>query len=199
MAELRIGKLMDRSRTVHTEVAPDTRRRPEVELLNTTTRRFESGLGVFGSDTNGDAMSKGFHSLCFGEIDLGLRALKAILSIQLTDIGNVTKRDAHGNLQLSSGKIHSSNHLGDGMLHLETRIELEEVEFLVGLRIQVLDSAGVGISDGLGKSHGGLLHGVPDIGRCRDRRAFLNDLLMTTLDRAITAIEGDGIPVLIRQ
>ena len=58
-------------------------------------------------------------------------------------------------------QVHAGDHLGDGVLDLEPRVHLHEVEVPV-LVDQELDGAGVGVVDRLREAHGGLGHVVGD-------------------------------------
>jgi len=54
-----------------------------------------------------------------------------IETVESSDVSNSVKRDTHGDLKLSGGKVDAGNHLGGRMLDLETRVELEEEERVV--------------------------------------------------------------------
>ena len=87
--------------------------------------------------------------------------------------------------------IDAGDHLGHGVLDLDARVDLDEVEV-----------AGVGIEEELDGSGGDVVRGTADAQRrlaqlCagrlveeRGRRAF-NDLLVAALDRAVALVEMD--------
>ena len=58
-------------------------------------------------------------------------------AIQLADMTNPMQRDTHGNLQLRCWQVHTRNHLGGGMLHLETRVQLKEVEVILSVIVEI--------------------------------------------------------------
>ncbi len=105
--------------------------------------------------------------------------------------------------QLQADKVQPGYRLGDRMLDLKAGVHLEEVGTAAASRRIVasieheLDGAGVHITDGPGggdrllgeaRSQGGIDHR----GRC-----FLDDLLMTALDAALTFEEGHHTAVLV--
>ena len=58
-------------------------------------------------------------------------------TIQLTNVSDPVKRNTHGNLKLGSGKVDARNHLGGRMLDLKTRVELEEIEYILCMAVEV--------------------------------------------------------------
>ena len=58
-------------------------------------------------------------------------------AIQLTDVADTMKRNTHGNLELSGGKVDTRDHLGGRVLNLETRVEFEEIEGSLGGTVKV--------------------------------------------------------------
>ena len=63
--------------------------------------------------------------------------------------------------------------------------------------IQVLDRAGARIADGLRQAHGRQLHLPKDSWIRNGRRRLLEDLLEAPLCATITAIQRDGLAVLV--
>ncbi len=88
--------------------------------------------------------------------------------------------------------------LGDGMLDLEARVHLQEVEALV-LPCDELDGAGGIIVHGLGQRDRLLAHLAAGGLIEQRRRRFLDDLLVTALDRAFALAEIDDVAVLVAQ
>ena len=90
------------------------------------------------------------------------------------------RRDA----ELPLHEIEPRHQLGHGMLHLDARVHLEEVE--VPMRIEEeLAGAGVHIAGGLRRRDRGIPHPLPQLGRHRDARRLLDHLLMAALDRTL--------------
>src|SRR5690606_1298791 len=95
-----------------------------------------------------------------------------------------------GNTDLLKDEVEAGDHLGHGMLDLEARIHLDEVEFTI--LVQELDGAGAAVLE--------LLHRIGDggadllalLGIEGGRRGFLEDLLVPTLKRAVALAEVEG-------
>merc|ERR1719183_759678 len=127
----------------------------------------------------------------------GVGAVDVVHAVQLADGGDVVQGDAHGNLELGGGEVGAGDALGDGMLDLQTGVQLEE-EVVAGVGVEeVLDGTGSDVADGLGEALGGALHLAEGFGGDDDGRALLEDLLEAALGGAVTAVEGDGVAVLI--
>lgn len=60
-------------------------------------------------------------------------------------------------LELGGWQVHVSNHLRAGMLHLQTRIQLQEVKTSV-FREEILHGAGAHVANHFGQTHGVLRH-----------------------------------------
>ena len=65
------------------------------------------------------------------KVDLG----KGIVSnaMELADMGDTMQKDTHGDLELRSGQADARDRLGGGMLHSETRVQLQEVKIILGV------------------------------------------------------------------
>mmetsp|Transcript_12624 Transcript_12624/g.23293 ORF Transcript_12624/g.23293 Transcript_12624/m.23293 type:complete len:217 (-) Transcript_12624:168-818(-) len=205
MSKLRISKFMNGPRGIHAKVSPNIGRRTKVDLLDAAGGGFKSRLGVLGSDTHGDTVpirgdtlrnSKVNHRLAIRHV---LLVREAVLPVQFSDFGNVIEGNSHGHLKLCRGEVHPGDHLGDGMFHLETGVQFQKVVFFVGFGVEVFDRAGVGVPHCFGEGDGRVFHLFPHLGRGSNRGTFLDDLLMTSLDGAVTSIERNGIAILIRQ
>mmetsp|Transcript_39269 Transcript_39269/g.80068 ORF Transcript_39269/g.80068 Transcript_39269/m.80068 type:complete len:239 (-) Transcript_39269:45-761(-) len=203
MTELRIGELVNGARGVHGEITPNRGRGTEVQFLDAAAGGLEPSLGVLGRDADGDAVTAGRDALCGLEVDgrLAVAAvvLEPLLPVQLPDLGDVVQRYSHGHLQLRRGEVHARDHLRDRMLHLKTGVQLQEVELLLGLGVQVLHGARVGVPHGLGQGHRGLFHLIPNVGPGRDGGPLLDDLLMTALKAAIPLVQVHRVPVAVRR
>ena len=203
VTELRIGKLVETTGRTDREVTPDVGARTEVELLESTHRRLESGVGVLGRDTDGDDVTLR-RRLALGLGRLGALKVKVDptlavgrLAVEGTDVADAVEGDTHGDLELSRGQVDARDHLGSRMLDLKTRVELEEGEAVVAGRVQELDSTRRDVTDELGETDRRLFHLLEALRTGdRDGRLF-DDLLVATLDRAVTAEQRDGIAVLV--
>ena len=85
-----------------------------------------------------------------------------------------------------------------GMLHLEPRVHLEEIEIAV-LVDDELDRAGGVVADRLGQRDGLRAHRLARLGVEERARRLLDDLLIAPLDRAFALIEMDDITVLVAE
>lgn len=94
-------------------------------------------------------------------------------------------------LELRGGQVDAREALGDGVLHLQARVELEEVELVVGGVVQVLHRAGADVADRLRQALGGQLHLLEDLHGRDGRGALLEDLLETTLGTAAQRQVGE--------
>ena len=196
MAELRIGKLVDATVGTDAEVAPNVRGRLELDALDGSRGGLESLVGILGGDAGGDDVGVQLLVLVDEEVD-GVGAVDVLLAVQLADGGDVVQGDAHGDLELGGGEVGAGDALGDGMLDLQTGVELEE-EVVAGVGVEeVLDGTGTDVSDGLGEALGGALHLTEGLGGNNDGRSLLEDLLEATLGGAITSVESDGVAVLV--
>lgn len=66
-----------------------------------------------------------------------ITAAVRIETVESSNVSNSVERDTHSDLKLSGGKVDTGNHLGGRMLDLETRVELEEEEGVVGVGVEV--------------------------------------------------------------
>ena len=58
-------------------------------------------------------------------------------TIELPDMADTMQRDTHGDLELRSGQIDARDHLGSGMLDLETRVQFQKVKIILCVIIEV--------------------------------------------------------------
>ena len=80
------------------------------------------------------------------------------------------------------------------MLHLESRVHLEEIELCAAFD-EELDRARAAISGGARGRDRGLTHPRAELGRDRPGRTLFNDLLVAPLDRAFTLEEVHDVAV----
>ncbi len=80
--------------------------------------------------------------------------------------GNVFLRKrqllARGNSNLQLHQVERSNHLGDGMLHLQARIHLKKIKLPILIH-QKFHGAGICVSPRASEFHCGLAHCPPQI------------------------------------
>ena len=103
-------------------------------------------------------------------------------SVQQANVTDAVKRKTHSNLKLSSRTVDTANHFRGRMLDLQTRIEFQEVEFAVRVRVEIFDCTRGDVADQLTQPDSCGLHLVESVlaGNCN--RRFLDNLLMSSLD-----------------
>ncbi len=89
-------------------------------------------------------------------------------------------------------EVDAAAFLGDAVFHLQARVHLEEVEFARALVVEELDRAGASVANALREAlgcgeHAGA-HLVGEVGG----GAFLDDLLVAALHRAVALGDGRG-------
>ena len=94
--------------------------------------------------------------------------------------------------------IGERDHLGHGMLDLDARVHLHEVEPAV-LVEKKLKCARARITDLLAGIYRDGSHLLTLFGRDRDRRSFFKQFLMPPLDRAFAFAEMNAVAVLVGQ
>jgi hypothetical protein len=82
------------------------------------------------------------------------------------------KMHARAHLQLRGRDVDARNELGDRVLHLQARVQLQKV-VLVIVRVQILDRADARVADLFGEAHGGELHLPPNVRRRGEHRTLL--------------------------
>ncbi|PNY27761.1 Uncharacterized protein TCAP_02317 [Tolypocladium capitatum] len=205
VAKLAVREAVDAALGADGEVAPDVGAAPEVELVHDTVGRLEALAGVLGGDSAGRGVAGGCGSaLGLGgglelELEINLARGPGVDAVQQPDVTNPVQGQTHGDLKLGGGQVNAADHLSRGVLDLETRVELEEVELVVGVRVQVLDGAGGDVADELAEADGGVLHGLEGVGLGDGDGGLLDDLLVPPLDGAVAAEEGDVVAVLVGQ
>ncbi len=113
------------------------------------------------------------------------------------------QRFACGHTQLPLDQIEAGDQLGDGMLDLQPRVHLHEVEALRRPGLAAFDDelhrARAHITHGSGGGHGGLAHLAPQGIRQAGGRGFFDDFLMTALHRAVALEQPQHMVVLVRE
>ena len=115
------------------------------------------------------------------------------------DLG-VGQRLALGDQDLALDEVDAGDDLGDGVLDLDARVDLDEVE-LAGVGVdQELDGAGVVVADVRGRSRRPASQTASRMRRVEVRgRGDLDDLLVAALDRAVALEEVDEVAVLVAE
>src|SRR6185369_11940253 len=89
-------------------------------------------------------------------------------------------------------------HLGHRMLYLNARVHLHEIESTMLIE-EKLTRAGARITKLLARINRRIAHSLAHL-RCQhDGRRLFHQLLVTTLNRALTLAEMDALAILIRQ
>ena len=91
---------------------------------------------------------------------------------------------AGGNPDLLLDQVDAGDHLGDGVLDLDPRVDLDEVEPVLGID-QELAGAGVDIAHGPGQADRGLAKLCADLERQGGGGGLLDQLLVPPLERAV--------------
>ena len=101
---------------------------------------------------------------------------------------------AGGNAQLPLHEVHARHHLGNGVLHLQARVHLHEVE-LAGVRVEELNGAHAHIAHLAGEVARGLVHGGADVVVALQAGggALLQQLLVAALHGALALAQRHHI------
>src|SRR5204862_1457487 len=140
---------------------------------NAAARGHESREGILGRDPALDR-----HAL---PGDLVLREPERL-----------TSRDP----ELQRDEVEAGDHLGDGVLDLQARVHLEEVEVPNWVH-QELDRAGVDVPRAFGNPHGSSAELGAQIFSDARPGGFLDQLLMAPLDRAVALAEPDDVSLTV--
>src|SRR5579883_3258991 len=124
-------------------------------------------------------------------IDPYLDRVTARLDLVLREPGEIVAA-RQANLQLH--EIEAGDHLGDGMLDLDARVHLQEIEAPLAIGDK-LHRAGADIALAARQRGRGLRHGAPGALAEARRGAFLDDLLEAALDRAFALEEMNGAAI----
>ena len=103
------------------------------------------------------------------------------------------RRLAAGDEELRAYQIEPGHLFGDGVLHLQPRVHLEEVE--LAAVDEELDGARVAVPDGFSRRNRRARHPLAELRRHRGRWALLDHFLMTALRRAIALEEVEHAAV----
>ena len=203
VTELRVGETVNTTGRTDGEVTPNVGARTEVEIVQHTVGRLEALTGILGSDTAGSGVALGgrpaLRLLGLGvlelEVDLG-RGL-GVNSVEKSDVADAVEGNTHGNLELSSREVDTTDHFSGRMLDLQTGVQLEEVELVIGVGVEVLDGTSRDVTDETTKTDSSVLHGLEGSGLGDGDGGLFDNLLMSALNRAISAEERDVVAILI--
>mmetsp|Transcript_15252 Transcript_15252/g.57963 ORF Transcript_15252/g.57963 Transcript_15252/m.57963 type:complete len:556 (-) Transcript_15252:1079-2746(-) len=184
--ELGVGVLVDAAVGADAEVAPDVGGRLELDAFDGARRRLEAFVGVLRRDTSGDDVIVQVIGV-LKEVDVSAGAVR-VLHVEAADVRDAVQGQAHGDLQLRRRHVHLGDALRDGVLHLEARVQLQEVVLVIRGVVQVLDGAGSDVADALHEALRRLLHFVEPVDRGDGRGTFLEDLLEAALGAAVAAV-----------
>mmetsp|Transcript_9802 Transcript_9802/g.14587 ORF Transcript_9802/g.14587 Transcript_9802/m.14587 type:complete len:503 (-) Transcript_9802:439-1947(-) len=196
VTELTISKLVNSSVGANAEVSPYIAGGLELHTLDGSRGRLETLIGILGSDTGSNHMRVNRLVVLLEEVNRRV-SVHVRLSVELTDLRNFVEWDSHGNLKLSGRHVDSSNSLSNRVLDLQTRIQLQEEERIRCSVVQVLDGTGTLVANVLGQPLCSPLHLLESLRGHNGRWTLLENLLETTLGRAITTVQGNSVSVLI--
>ena len=111
----------------------------------------------------------------------------------------VAERLAVRDAQLLAHQVDAGHRLGDGVLDLEPRVDLEEEELARVVVHQELDRARGVVAERPGEAQRRLAHGLAQRGVDPGRRRLLEDLLVAALDRALALAEMHEVAVGVAQ
>lgn len=137
---------------------------------------LEVGCGIFGGDT---------------ALDGGTTLLDGLLGES-----EVSQSGTGSDLNLSADNVDAGDLFGDGVLDLETRVDLDKVVAVL-LVDQELASTSVSVVGGLGETDGVIEDSLSDIVAEVGRRGHLDHLLVTTLNGAVTFEEVDDVTLAV--
>ncbi|KAG7132255.1 hypothetical protein HYQ46_009531 [Verticillium longisporum] len=104
---------------------------------------------------------------------------------------------SRSNLDHSFNEVQSCDRLGHGVLNLQSSIDLKEVELFRVNIVNIFDRADVAVLHRRGEALGCFSHPIPDSQRHKDGGAFLNDLLIPSLQRTIPLAGGRDVSLAV--
>jgi len=107
----------------------------------------------------------------------------------------VAERLAGGDAELVAHQVAAGHHLGDGVLHLEARVHLQEEELARGVVDQELHRARRAVAELAAQPQRRLAHRAAQVGGDAGRGRLLHDLLVAALDRALALAQMHEVPV----
>src|SRR5690242_14139700 len=123
-------------------------------------------------------------------VDPALDRVTAELDVLLPHRERLAERDE----DLLADEIEPGDHLGDGVLDLDSRVHLHE-EVVAVAREQSLDRPGGAVATGSGRLDADRADPLPELVVDRGRGRLLDQLLMPALDRAVAFAEMNDVAV----
>jgi hypothetical protein len=87
--------------------------------------------------TLGARLALGLHGFWVGHVEIDLGGPMWGNAVKLSDVADSVKRNTHSDLKLGCRKIDAGDHFGRRVLDLQTRIQLEEVEVIIGMTVKI--------------------------------------------------------------
>src|SRR6202051_5097018 len=103
------------------------------------------------------------------------------------------------NLNLAADNVDAGDHLSDRVLHLDARVDLDEVPLARFGVHQKLDRAGAVVTSGSGEPDSGVGQFLADGSSQANSGSDLDHLLMPPLDRAIALVKVKQVSVPVTQ
>jgi hypothetical protein len=92
-------------------------------------------------------------------------------------------------------QVEAGDQFGDRVFHLQAGVHFEEVELLGGAGDDEFDGTGRFVIHRTGQGHGLLAHRLAHLGIDEGARRLFDDLLVTTLDRAVALVQVHVVAV----
>jgi len=127
-------------------------------------------------------------------IDPAFDRVAAQLDVLLLD----ADRFASGDAQLFSDQVNARDHFGDGMFDLDAGVHFHEIKAAAAIQ-QKLDSARTLVIDAACRCHSCFAHASPQFGIESRTWCFLQQFLVTSLNRAVPFTQMNNIAMAISQ
>mmetsp|Transcript_1563 Transcript_1563/g.3336 ORF Transcript_1563/g.3336 Transcript_1563/m.3336 type:complete len:629 (-) Transcript_1563:319-2205(-) len=196
VTELGIGKFVDSTIRSNAEVPPNTRSRLELDAFEGTRSRLETFVRVFCGNTGSNDVGVNVLVPFLHEVNL-VANLVHVFSVESTDFRDVVQRNSHGYLKLGGWHVNTGDSFCHRVLYLKTRVQFQEVEIIRSGIVEVFDSTGPNIPNGLRETLGSTLHLLECIRLSNGGRTFFENLLESTLGRTVTTVQGNGVSVFV--
>mmetsp|Transcript_5630 Transcript_5630/g.20268 ORF Transcript_5630/g.20268 Transcript_5630/m.20268 type:complete len:528 (+) Transcript_5630:389-1972(+) len=195
--KLGVSVLVHTAAALDAEVSPHVRRGPEAELIDGPAGWLESVPCVLGRDPHGDNVAGGPALLLCSEVEVGV--LLDGLLVEPPDVRDPPKRDSHADHHLAGRDVHPRNPLGDRVLHLQPRVQLQEAE-LVGVKeVEILHGGGPDVAHAPGEVAGSNLHLPQALLARHGDWPLLDDLLVPPLHAAVAAVHRADVAMDVSQ
>ena len=125
-----------------------------------------------------------------GEVAVGVLCVEASLDGVAELDGALGQPAPASHMDLRLDEVELVGDLGDGVLHLQAGVDLQECEHLVARVVQELHGAGAAVVHREGQALCGRLQLVGLFGGQQRRGRLLDDLLVAALDRAVAHADG---------